>query len=259
MLQPLPWESEIVGKRMAAIKYLTGPPAKDRGDVLNALVETATDRARQEGYAFLMSKAHTDDVAAVRTLESQRFFLVDTLLDFEIDLQRLPPASVSPRSLPPEIEIRLARQSDRKGLLDVARNAFAHHFGRFHSDPHLGPEVGVRIYERWIDSCLDGWADWIVVAEVGGRIAGYTAWKAPAPLEVTHQLGLGHYSIGAIHPDLHGRGLFGALTQKGIDLFEGKVARIEGPTHINNYAVQRAYLKQGWRIEDARHAFHRWL
>ncbi|MBX7184854.1 MAG: hypothetical protein K1Y01_06880, partial [Vicinamibacteria bacterium] len=144
-------------------------------------------------------------------------------------------------------------------LVETARRAFADHFGRFHSDPKLGPQASVKIYERWIESCLDGWTDWVVLAEVAGTIAGYTAWKRPTPREASHGIGLGHYSIGAVHPDYFGRGLFSALTLKGSSLLEGLVQRIEGPTHVNNYGVQRGYLRLGWRIEDAHHSFHKWL
>jgi hypothetical protein len=34
---------------------------------------------------------------------------------------------------------------------------------------------------------------------------------------------------------------------------------IEGPTHIGNHAVQRGYLRLGWRIAGAQHSFHKWL
>jgi hypothetical protein len=42
-------------------------------------------------------------------------------------------------------------------------------------------------------------------------------------------------------------------------LLSGMVTCIEGPTHINNYPVQRGYDKLNWKIADARHSFHKWL
>jgi GNAT superfamily N-acetyltransferase len=258
-LSDLPWESEILGKRMAAIKHIAAIPAKDDAAIIKALTEQALLHAREGGYDFLLCKTCTDEIKTIHALESEGFYLVDTLLDFVLDLRRIAYAAQPVPSVSKEVTLRKAVPSDRNGLVEVSRKAFEGHFGRFHSDPRIGPERGRTIYERWIASCLDGWADWIAVAEVEGRIAGYTAWKRPSEREARHQLGLGHYSIGAIHPDFYGKGLFNALTHMGVGFLDGLVTRIEGPTHINNYPVQRGYIKQGWRVEDAHHSFHKWL
>jgi len=42
-------------------------------------------------------------------------------------------------------------------------------------------------------------------------------------------------------------------------LLDGIADCIEGPTHVNNYPVQRGYTKLLWRICDAHHSFHKWL
>jgi len=259
VLGDLLWESKILGKRMAAIKHVAAMPVKDCTAILEALVVRAIQHARDCGYDFLLCKTLTDELATIHALEREGFLLVDTLLDFVVDLRLFPHAIQPVPSIPEDVELRIAGNKDRAGLVEVSRRAFATHFGRFHSDPRLGPEWGRTIYERWIESCLDGWADWIVVAEVAGRIAGYSAWKLPSEREARHHLGLGHYSIGAIHPDFRGRRLFSALTHKGMGLLDGLVTRIEGPTHINNYPVHRGYHKLGWQIEAAHHSFHKWL
>ena len=258
-LGDLPWESEILGRKMAAVRHLIAAPGDSGAGALDALLAAAMRHARDEGYDFLLCKTYSDEMGAVHALQRQGFLLVDTVLDFEVDLRRFPPSAQKAPPLPSDTILRLAEASDRSGLVETARRAFADHFGRFHSDPRLGPPASVKIYERWIESCLDGWTDWVVLAEVAGKIAGYTAWKRPSTREVNHRIGLGHYSIGAIHPDYFGRGLFSALTLRGSGLLEGLVDRIEGPTHVNNYGVQRGYLKLGWRIEDAHHSFHKWL
>ena len=259
VLGDLPWESGILGKRMAAIKHMAAISVKEDAATLQALVGRALQHSRDSGYDFLLCKTYTDESAKVHALEREGFLLVDTLLDFVVDLRLFPHAFQPVPVIPEDAELRIAVKADRAGLVEVSRKAFAAHFGRFHSDSRLGPEWGRTIYERWIESCLDGWADWIVVAEVAGRIAGYSAWKLPSEREARHHLGLGHYSIGTIHPDFYGRGLFSALTQKGAALLDGLVTRIEGPTHVNNFPVHRGYHKLGWRIEDAHHSFHRWL
>ena len=142
----------------------------------------------------------------------------------------------------------------------MAHLAFEGHFGRFHADRRLGKEVATRVYEQWLGSSLDGYADWIDVAEISGNIAGFSVWKKPSPQEVELKIRIGHYSISGIHPAYHGRGLFTALTHEGMKGMQGFADVLEGPTHINNYGVHAGYSKLNWRVgADARHSFHKWL
>ena len=109
-------------------------------------------------------------------------------------------------------------------------------------------------------SSLDGYADWIHLALVAGKIAGFSIWKRPSNAESQLKLRVGHFSIAGIHPDYHGQGLFTALTFAGMESLNGSVDIVEGPTHVNNYGVQMGYAKLGWRVlSDARHSFHKWM
>jgi len=258
LVGPLRWESGILGSRMAAITHLAALPGEHAACALTGLVERAVAHARTTGHAFLSGKAHTNDIAVIHALERTGFLLVDTLLDFVVELP-LPDTLRRPPVLAPGTTLRIAAPSDRDALLSVAHGAFAAHAGRFQADPRIGTDRGREIYEAWIGACLDGWADWVVVADVEGRIAGYSAWKRPSEIETRHDIGLGHYSIGAVHPDFAGRGLFRAITHHGTMLCDGLATAIEGPTQVNNHAVQKAYQTLGWRIADARHSFHLWL
>jgi hypothetical protein len=78
-------------------------------------------------------------------------------------------------------------------------------------------------------------------------------------LDAQHGIRLGHYSIGAVHPDFFERGLFTALTHAGMEQVCSSADWIEAPTHIANYPVQRGFLRLGWRIAGAQHSFHKWL
>ena len=120
-------------------------------------------------------------------------------------------------------------------------------------------DLATRIYEEWIVSCAKGWADSVYVVTNGKRVAGYSAWKKPSAVDVSHGFRLGHYSIGAVHPDFFGRGLFKALTHAGMEGLCEFADWIEGPTHIENHPVQRGYLRLGWQIGGAQHSFHKWL
>jgi ribosomal protein S18 acetylase RimI-like enzyme len=256
---PLPWESRLVGKSMWAIKQIgvTSRPG-DGSSIATGLVAEAARRAAARDADFLLCKAMPSDTAIIQALESNGFLLMDTLLNFVFDC-RAAGSNGGLQQVPEGFVLRPATSSDVEPLVEVARASFANHFGRFHADSRIGHAAATTIYEEWIRSCASGWADWIVVAMHGDRVAGYSAWKKPSALDQRHGIRLGHFSIGAVHPDFFGRGLFTALTREGMEQLRSSADWIEAPTHIDNHAVQRGFLRLGWRIAGAQHAFHKWL
>jgi ribosomal protein S18 acetylase RimI-like enzyme len=256
---PLPWESALLGKSMWAIKHIgVASRAGDENSIAAELVAEVVHRASAQGAAFLLCKTTPADTAIIHALESHGFFLMDTLLNFIFDF-RASSQKQDASHAPDGFVLRLATSSDIEALVETARASFAEHFGRFHADPRIGRAVATRIYEEWIRSCANGWADWIIVAVQGNRIVGYSAWKQPSALDQRHGIRLGHFSIAGVHPDFFGRGIFGALAREGMDRLRSSADWIEGPTHIDNRAVQRGWLRLGWQIAGAQHSFHKWL
>ena len=251
------WEARVLGRRVTGIRSLAAAGEScERAAILESLLDEAVRHAEARGAECLVHRSHADDAPAIHALERRGFLLVDTLLDYVFDYPR--DEALPHSSLPPDVRVRPATPEDLDGLLEVSRRAFAVHSGRFHSDERIPRAGAVRVYEEWIRSCVEGWADWVLAAECGGALAGYSAWKKPSEMERRHGIALGHYSIGAVDPEHAGRGLFRALTLEGMRLLAGHAQRVEGPTHANNVPVQRAYAALGWRVADARHGFHRW-
>lgn len=254
---PSPWESAILGKSMWAIRHIaTDAGTVDSNDVARRLVAEINRRAKAQGADFLSCKISASNPVAIHALESNNFLLMDSVLDFVCDCRKAPPKGAS---LPTGVALRLATPADADGLVQTARASFAEHFGRFHSDPRIGRTSAIRIYEEWIRSCVNGWADWVFIATHRDQIAGYSAWKRVSPLDARHGLRLGHYSIGSVHPAFFGHGIFTALTHAGMSELSKWAEWIEGPTHIENIAVQRGYLRLGWKNAGAKHSFHKWL
>ena len=256
---PLPWESPLLGKSMWAIKHIcVASRRRDRSSIATGLVGEILRRIAARDADFLVCKTMPLDTDVIYALESNGFLLMDTLLDFVFDC-RAGRSNDRPQEVPEGFVLRLATSSDVEALVQVARFSFAGHFGRFHADRRIGQAAATRIYEEWIRSCANGWADWIVVAIHGDRVAGYSAWKKPSELDQRHGIRLGHFSIAAVHPDFFGLGLFTALTREGMEQLRSSADWIEAPTHIDNHAAQRGFLRLGWQIAGAQHSFHKWL
>jgi RimJ/RimL family protein N-acetyltransferase len=256
----LPWETRLFGQKWGTLKYfMVSPEVEDKAEVLGRLLEAVDAWGAAHQVECLATKTYSDDIPAVHALERQGFLYMDTNLDYVVDLKKNPLAKIEPPALPADMHLRLAVPADAPELVEVAGMAFRRHFSRYMVDERIPKEQAQSVYAEWMRSSMAGYADWVYMAEIDGRIAGYSVWKKPSQAEQVHGIPLGHYSIAGVHPDYAGRGLFSALTYAGMQLLEGQVDLIEGPTHINNYAVQRGYHKLGWQIVDARHSFHKWL
>jgi hypothetical protein len=260
LLNGLDWDSKIFNKRMALItEFVVNPGLREKEIVADRVLKNAILKAKEMGFEFLLCKVYTDDIISIHALEKAGFLLTDTLLDYAVDFRKVPLNKLSIPEIPQELKIRFANEKDGNELAALAKASFANHFGRYHSDPRLSRKAATQTYVEWMNSSLHGYADYFILAEIEGRIAGLSIWKKTSELEKNLPIRLGHYSIGAIHPDFFGKKLFSILTYEGMKLLQPDVDMIEGPTHINNYAVQRGYARLGWQIYDARHSFHKWL
>jgi ribosomal protein S18 acetylase RimI-like enzyme len=252
-----PWDTKVVGRRVAVIKHVT--EADGAQDVLDDLVGKVIRHAARRGIDCLTCKVQPLHFGAIHALERHGFHLMDTLLDFLFDFSRTPLESIAYAKRLTGLRVRLAQPKDLPEVLALNEKAFAKYFGRYHADPKLPPGTGTKIYDQWVRSSFGGWADWILIAEVDGRIAGYSVWKKASELEVKHSFDIAHCNLAGIHPDFFGQGLYTALTLEGMRIGQSCAEHLDGPAHISNYPVHRAMLKLGWTIAGVRHSFHRWF
>lgn len=253
------WDTKAIGRRVAAIKHLAQTHEARDSEVLDGLLDEVIRHATSRGTECLICKVQALDRAGIHALERKGFFLTDTLLDFLFDSSRTLLESIRLPKWPNDLRIRLAKPEDLPEILALTEKAFATHFGRYHSDPKMPVGTGARVYEQWARSSFEGWADWILVAEVDGRIAGYAVWKKASALEVKHSFDIAHCNLEAIHPDFFGRGLYTALTLEGMRIGGNFAQHFDLSTHAANYPVHRGTLKLGWKIAGVRHSFHKWL
>ena len=246
-------------RRIAIVKHLAHANNAPDSKALDDLLTEVTVRAARRGVECLTCKVQARDPAVVRALERQGFLLMDTLLDLVFDSSRTPLENIR---LPNSRSVCALAWRDLRTLRkswQLAHEAFANYFGRYHSDPKMPPGTGARVYDQWVYSGFEGWVDWTVVAEIDGKIVGYSMWKNASALETKHCVDITHCNFGAIHPNYSGRGIYTALKLEGMRIAESFAKHFDLATHIANYPVHRGTAKLGWRIAGARHSFHKWL
>ena len=256
----LPWDTRVIGNRMGGLKHIVVEAGfAEREEVYEQLLGQTIEWVISRGVECLSCKTYADDMVTVHALEKRGFLLMDTLVDYLYDSRRYPLHEVPRPPLPKGATLRLAGEDDLEELTTVARAAYRSYFGRFHADERIPEQLATRVYEEWILSSCKGYADWIPVVEIEGRIAGYLVCKKPSPLEETLTVRIGHCSIVGIHPDYHRLALFSVLTHAAMELLDEITDCVDGPTHVNNYPFHRGIIKLPWRAYDAHHSFHRWL
>ncbi len=253
-----PWDTKVVGEPVAVIKYLVGTGADD-SRVLDQLLDEALRHAASRRVHLLTCKVQPLQFAAIHALERHGFLLMDTLLDFLFDFSRMPFDSINPPQKLDGLRVRLASSKDLSQLLALTEKAFANHFGRYNADPKMPPGIGSNVYQEWVRSSFAGAADWILIAEIDDKIAGYLTWRRASALEVKHSFDIAHSTLAGIHPDFFGRGLYTLLTFEGMRIAQKFANHVDGPAHVSHYPVHRAMLKLGWKIAGVRHSFHKWL
>jgi hypothetical protein len=254
-----PWDTSVVGRRMGVIKHIAETNEAGSSATLDALLEEVIRDATRRGIECLTCRVQARHLTAIHALQRHGFLLMDTLLDFLFDSTRTPLESINvPRPLN-NLRTRLATPADLAEVLRVTQKMFATYFGRYHSDPKMPPGTGTKVYEEWVRSAFAGWADWILLAEVDGRIAGYTLWQNPSGLELKHSLDTAHCRLGGIHPAFFEQGLYSALKLEAMRVAHNYAEHFDQPTHACNYPAHRGTLKLGWKIAGVRHSFHKWL
>jgi ribosomal protein S18 acetylase RimI-like enzyme len=255
-----PWDSRIIGRRTGTVNHLAVTRDEPAGveilrELTSQLVQTLADRGMQ----LVVCKAQSSELAAIHALEQSGFLLMDTLLDFVFDFSRTPLEKIRFPERDGQLKIRRAKDNDLTVLIDINENSFGDYFGRYHADPQMPAGTATRIYTEWVRSAFQGWADWILVAELDDKIAAYGLWRKPRRAEERNSIGVAHYDLAAIDPEFRSRGLWTALMHDGMLIARDCAQYLIGPVHVNNYPVQHLLQKFGWSMSGARHSFHKWL
>jgi ribosomal protein S18 acetylase RimI-like enzyme len=255
-----PWDSRITGQRIGAVKHLAVTPDDRAGaEILHELIDELLRKLAKRGTQCVVCRLPSNELAAIHALEERGFLLMDTLLDFVFDFSRTPIEKIRFPERDGQLAIRPAKATDLPSIIEINKKSFGNYFGRYHADPQIPASTATRIYTEWVRSAFQGWADWILVAELDDQIAAYGLWRKALGIEEKNCLKVAHYDLAAIDPKFRGRGLWTALMHDGMLIARDFAQYLIGPVHVTNYPVQHLLQKFGWNTSGVRHSFHKWL
>ena len=215
-----------------------------------ASVQLLNSAAEALGIQMLTVRLNCADHAQIHAVEASDFRLMDTLVYYERSLsQPLPEILPSGGSV-----IRPARPEDANSVGEIAGAAFSNYIGHFHADPRLKAADADGAYIDWARNSVLGQSDldeaWVVTQD--GRLGGFLTLRRNDQSE-------SEIILNAVHPDLQRRGLYERLLQQAfLSGQKSGAERLIVSTQLNNFPVQRAWAKTGFRLTKALHTFHKW-
>jgi dTDP-4-amino-4,6-dideoxy-D-galactose acyltransferase len=236
----LPWDTQMLGFATARISALYRSPSPAALSFQHELLEKLLAQARGAGVRYLMVRVPAGDVAAIDQLENLGFRTVDGILSFGRSLDELAPAEGAP-------VVRRAEAQDIPALREIAGSSFA--LDRFHSDPIIGKDKADDVQRAWVDNSCQGFADCVLVAVLGGEIAGFTTLKLDRTAERELGIKVGLVDLVAISPRYRRRGLAHALSLSSLRWFrDAGCGWVEVGTQLANVHAARVYQSAGFRL-----------
>jgi dTDP-4-amino-4,6-dideoxy-D-galactose acyltransferase len=234
----LAWDSEFFGRRIARFEGTRFTPAD--GD---AAIRFCTEHAIDCLYILL----EASDAASIATAQDFGARFVDLRMTFEATLDESVDVPAGP-AMPGEI--RAATEHDVPAMRRVA--AVSHRDTRFYADPHFDRDRVDLLYQIWIEKSYRGFADTVLVIDVGGEVAGYITCHLDD--SVTGRIGL-----IALRPDLRGCGTGVCLLQAARKwLITAGCQSWKVTTQGSNVPASRLYQACGFRTAAVQLWFHLW-
>ena len=245
LLEPcelLPWDSKFFGITIARV----------RADTLTPGSRAAIERwclAREVRCLYFI--ARPDDSQTVKLAETDGYHLADVRMTFALDMAAASAPMATDRRGPSR-HVRRATEADLPALRRIAR--LSHTDTRFFYDDRFPRPLCESLYEVWIQSSYEGFAQGILVAEDGGELAGFVTCHLAKNGED------GSIGLIAVDADRQGKGIGRALVDGARDwLAERKIQRVSVVTQGRNVAGQRLYARCGFLPRKLELYYHRWF
>jgi GNAT superfamily N-acetyltransferase len=227
MITELKWDSELFGRK---IGRLVIKPAQI------PYLRPALRAAKSEGFQYITSSIASQDMSAVRTLESSGFYLTDigvTLSAKATIALGVEGAADSGKDL-----IKPATREDATAVQRLAKSLFL--LGRFYHDPFFSREEADRLYQAWVQNAISGnVADIVLYA----RDTGFIVCKETGRKT-------GEISLIGIKKSKRGKGYGTALIKTAMEWFVSRdIECVSVRTQLRNISSLNFYLSLGFSIE----------
>jgi GNAT superfamily N-acetyltransferase len=173
-------------------------------------------------------------------------------LGFEIVELRVVLGLNSQPEPPLAVDIRPATSEDIPVLEDIASTAYRG-ITRFYEDTGFPRSQCDELYRVWIRRSIEGWADFVLVADHGDGPVGYTSGH------VDRSTGTARVGLLGVAQEARGSGVGRQLAiAHAIQSGQLGITRLRFPTQASNDAILRLLAGLGWTLHGASIWLHKW-
>lgn len=231
-LEAADWDTEVTGlkcARVSSIRLGQGQSGKTLA---------------QSGFEYVIVRWPAEDEKTIKCLESNGFFRLDSIVNFEGECARISSSAPSGEAI-----IRKATADDERAAATLSGRSF--NLSRFHVDPVLGEKISRRVHEEWMRNSIRGVAaDAVFLAEKRGELAGFITCKKSKET--------GAIELVAVDAKFSGQGLGAALVSSAVRWMSDQgCTRASVRTQTNNEPAVQLYVKMGF-LEKNQTITYRW-
>jgi hypothetical protein len=256
-LRWLDWDTTHFGFSIFRLQEFAAWGGPDRARFGAASLSWAVaEAAEKHGAATVHTWMPMEAMSSIQALEDVGFRTMDIQTTWIFDHTKDPVPGYQDRCV-----VRGYQPGDEAVFVPLAREAYTDTPDRFHSDPHIPRQASDELYAEWIrNSCRGALADHIIVAEVNSQPAGYTTLKLEGDHGGLSNVRTGALVLSAVAPWAEGKGLYTSMINGGLKWLAGQGVEISHlGTQVNNYPVQRAWARLGFKLAKSGPSMHLWL
>jgi GNAT superfamily N-acetyltransferase len=226
-LQTLAFDSELFGVSSARINVFSAETEADYA----ALLAACRSECRSRGVRHVVRRLPVGQFAETWGLGSAGYRLVDVSVLFER-------VAGAPSASDPSIRVVAPAEAEQLAI----RYADAFTLTRFAVDPFVSAAAATELHRRWILNSCRGRADVVLVADLGGKLAGFVTCR------VDKATAVGIIELMAVDAARRGAGIGRRLVAGAIAWFSGRVERIHVRTQLNNAVAIGLYQASGFQL-----------
>lgn len=176
---------------------------------------------------------------------SCEYIIADTLVYYSIDLNKIETPILKNNNL----QFQLASESDKDLLYPLVMETFDGYKNHYYSNPHLNKNGILEGYAEWTLGHIESPNKLCFIAKDGDKIVAFASCSY---IDDTAE-GV----IFGVSKDYAGRGIYTDLIKYSHIYFKEKGFKMmKVSTQIQNYTVQRVWIKEGYLIENAYITIH---
>lgn len=247
------WDTDVLGKRTAIIKYLLIREYElsyDR-DISTQLIDLFHLWAEENIIDVAIVKLETRCFTPIFILQRKGYIFFECNTIKALDLTKNVHWDLE------KTDFRFANKDDLEYLKTFAlKNTFTK--SHFYLDTNFDKEKVNSLYAKWIDSALSSNKN-IILIEYGKIIAGVFIYDIETLPNLLDRK-TANWHFGAIDGSLRNRGLGSNLFQSVIQAcIDQKIEIINSDLVAKNAVSQRLHDKLGFKLVHTTYTFHKWF